>query len=107
MKIFISLTLIVLLSACIQQPTQVTTVIDDRPRITFATDLAPPLDRYTVVIDGITYGSISQYLANEHALRIISGKHTIDIIAHGSVIKTFNVVLGAHETRTLRVPSGD
>ena len=96
----------IVISACVNKPTQNTTVVDDRPRVTFAADLASSPKNYSVHIDGIAYGSLANFMSDENALRIISGRHKIDIIHNDTVIKTYDVTLGASETRVLKVTHG-
>ncbi|WP_188151995.1 hypothetical protein [Teredinibacter waterburyi] len=97
---------VLLVTACVNKPTQNTTVVDDRPRVTFAADLGSSPKNYSVHIDGIAYGSLANFMSDKNALRIISGRHKIDIIHNDTVVKTYDVTLGANETRVLKVTHG-
>lgn len=106
MRILIVLAFTLLFTGCMSKPTQSTTVVDDRPRITFEAELGAAAKHYAVYIDGIAYGTLDQFLADESALRIVSGRHQINITHNGNVIKTYDVTLGANETRVLKVNHG-
>ncbi|MBU2987119.1 hypothetical protein KO528_17260 [Saccharophagus degradans] len=103
MKLLLALTLALFITGCVNKPTHNTTVVDDRPRITFDAQLSTTAKHYSVYIDGIAYGSLDNFLSDENALRIISGRHQISITHNGAVIKTYDVTLGANETRVLKV----
>lgn len=106
MRILLLALLTAFFTGCMSKPTQTTTVVDDRPRITFQAELAAKPETYAVYIDGVAYGTLDQFLANESALRIISGRHQIHITHNGNVIKTYDITLGANETRVLKVTHG-
>lgn len=93
-----------LLIACVNTPTQTTETVDDRPRITFdTTAIKGALRHYDVVIDGLNYGSLRQYQAERSALRIVPGRHIVEIQRRGEVIFTKDVFLGENTTRTIKV----
>lgn len=106
MKFLIACLFALFITGCVNKPTQNTTVVDDRPRITFDAQLSESAKHYSVYIDGVAYGSLDNFMSDESALRIISGRHEINITHNGSVIKTYDVTLGANETRVLKVNHG-
>lgn len=103
MKHLLMALLVLALTACVQTPTQVTETLDDRPRLAFEEHLAGEASEYDVVIDGVSYGALSQYLANENALRIVEGRHRIEILEAGRIVFSTTVVLGASTTRIVKV----
>ncbi len=108
MKLIAVLSLALVLSACTRWPTETTQVVDDRPRVAFETqNLSGRASAYQLVIDGIDYGSLDQYLAGKNALRIVSGPHRIEVQKNGETVFTENVVLGENTTRIVRVVAHD
>lgn len=107
MKWLLSFVMVFGLTACVQAPTQTTQTLDDRPRLAFDEQLiGEPVD-YEVVIDGISYGPLSQYLVNENALRIVEGTHRIEILENGRRVFSTEVFLGASTTRVINVVAHD
>ncbi len=107
MKWLLSIAMTLGLTACVQTPTQTTQTVDDRPRLAFDEQLAGEPMEYELVIDGISYGSLDQYLVNENALRIVEGTHRIEVLDHGYVVFTTEVFLGASSTRVIKVVEHD
>lgn len=107
MKTVFAILLTIGLTACVQNPTQRTGVVDDRPRLAFEEQLPGEASVYEVVIDGISYGPMSQYLANENALRVISGTHVIEIKEGNSTVFSTQVFLGASSTRIITVTENE
>lgn len=104
MKIFLGLVFLLSLSSCVQPPTRVTEVTDDRPRVTFhAVDLQKKAKKYEVLIDNVSYGTLDQYLAGQNTLPIVSGRHRIEIRESERLVSTEDVTLDANTTRTIRV----
>lgn len=103
MKTLIAIVLAIGLVGCTQTPTQRTGVVDDRPRLAFEEQLPGDAKDYDVLIDGISYGPMSQYLANENALRVIPGSHQIEIKDGSKTVFTTKVFLGASSTRIITV----
>lgn len=105
MKKILILVVGMMLVGCVQSPTRSTDVVDDRPGLSFHLT-SPAVSDYTVKINGVTYGPVSQYLAGENRLRVLNGSHTVEILSHGGkVIFSERVYLGAGSNRTLRVHS--
>lgn len=108
MKILTAMVFLLVLAACVQKPTQSTEVVDDRPRVAFDAGALPDrARRYEVVIDGINYGSMEQFLVNQNALRVIEGPHQIVVVKDGQVVFQQDVVLGANSTRVIKVVEHD
>lgn len=104
MKILTAVLLFLALVACVQKPTQSTEVVDDRPRLAFdAAALPSRPNQYEVVVDGISYGSMEQFLVNQNALRVIDGPHRVEVYKRGNLVFHQDVVLGANTTRVIKV----
>lgn len=91
-----------MLSACVQTPTQNTQVVDDRPGLAFELS-SSAAEAYELKVDGVSYGRVEQYLAGENRLRIIDGSHLVELRKGGDVVFTQKVYLGAGSNRILKV----
>jgi len=91
-----------ILSGCVQTPTQNTQVVDDRPGLAFELS-SPAAEGYELKVDGVSYGHVGQYLAGENRLRIIDGSHVVELEKNGDVVFTQKVYLGAGSNRILKV----
>ncbi|HEY7774672.1 MAG TPA: hypothetical protein VIC26_15920 [Marinagarivorans sp.] len=104
MRILVLAVVISFCMGCVNNPVSTTEVIDDRPRLTFdASALGKELSRYQLVIDGVNYGSITQYLKDESSLRIVPGNHVVDVQLDGQSIFSKTVYLGENTTRVVKV----
>lgn len=108
MKLFAVLLLSLALVACVQTPTQTTQVIDDRPRLAFE-PIGLPADsaQYQIYVDGVSYGPMNEFLVDESALRIIAGRHLIEVKNAGRIIFSQDVFLGENSTRVIKVTAHD
>jgi len=91
-----------MLSACVQTPTQNTQVVDDRPGLAFELS-SSAAEAYELKVDGVSYGRVGQYLSGENRLRIIDGSHVVELENNGEVVFTQEVYLGAGSNRILKV----
>ena len=105
MKWILLLTITIGLTACVQTPTQTTSTVDNRPRVAFDEKLPGEPSDYTIIVDGISYGSMSQYLVDEATLRLVEGTHLIEVEGASGVIFSTTVFLGASSTRVIKVVS--
>ena len=105
MKWILLLTITIGLTACVQTPTQTTSTVDNRPRVAFDEKLPGEPSDYTVFVDGISYGLMSQYLVDEATLRLVEGTHLIEVEGASGVIFSTTVFLGASSTRVIKVVS--
>lgn len=79
MKMLITFALTFLLFGCaINDPVQTQSVVDDRPRLTFDVSDSDP-QSLELYIDGISYGSVIQYLNTTSSVRILPGQHEIEV----------------------------
>ncbi len=96
------------LSGCVRMPTQTTQVVDDRPRLAFdPVAIQGKAASYELLVDGISYGPISQYLVNKNTLPIVAGRHRVVVRNNGRTVLDETVVLGENTTRVIRVIDGD
>lgn len=104
MKILLLMILILAASACVQTPTKSTQVVDDRPRVAFdPVAVQSDLSDYQVIIDGINYGSIQQFLVDENTLPVVSGRHVVEIVRNGKTVSREELYLGVNTTRVIKV----
>lgn len=96
------------LAGCVQMPTQSTQVVDDRPRLAFdpVAIMGEP-STYELIVDGISYGPISQYLVNRNTLPIVAGRHQVVVLKEGRAVLDEIVVLGENTTRVIKVVDSD
>src|SRR5690554_3912324 len=102
MRVLIASLFIVLLSACVQTPTHNTQVVDDRPGLAFELQ-SSSAKSYELRVDGVSYGTVGQYLAGENRLRIIDGSHQVELFSGNDVVYSQTVYLGAGSNRILKV----
>lgn len=105
--LFLIVCMTFVITGCVNKPTQQTTVVDDRPRVSFESALPAPVSQYQLVIDGIDYGSLQQYTSDKNALRIISGRHKIQLKRGGKIVFDKDVTLGESETRIIKVTENE
>lgn len=104
MRILVLVVFIGLLSGCVNKPVSTTEVVDDRPRLTLDTSaLGKQVAQYQLLIDGVNYGSVTQYLKDESTLRVVPGKHVVEVVLEGQRIFSQDVYLGENTTRTIKV----
>lgn len=93
-----------LLLGCVQTPTHETTVVDDRPRVSFdVSALEQKPGAYYVRIDGIDFGSVEQYLRDKNALPLLPGQHTVEVLLEGNVVFSKKIYLGEKSVRVIKV----
>lgn len=95
-----------LLSACIQLPSEKQEVADLRPQFSFA--LADPNDdamRYRVYVDGLDMGVAGSYVAGKNALKVLSGMHLVRVETGGKTVFQEQIYLGDSAIRTILIPA--
>ncbi|CAI8151938.1 hypothetical protein [Pseudidiomarina mangrovi] len=95
----IILALLLGLSGCVQKPTALTGIADTSPTINF--QVSDTVGDLELIIDGISYGALKQYLAPEQALKLIPGKHVIQINHAQGTAFTQEVYLSESTHRTI------
>ena len=95
--------ILLFIAGCSMQPTSNNQVVDDNPRLTFK--VSSELAKYNadVVIDGISYGPVDQFLVGKNTVSIIDGKHKIEIVGANEVIYSATIFLGTNTTTTIEV----
>ena len=102
MRILLVLLAALILSSCVQRPTQNTQVVDDRPGLAF--DLASSeAETYELKVDDVSYGNVGQYLAGENLLKLVDGTHHVELVSDGEPVFSRKVYLGAGSSRILKV----
>ena len=93
-----------LLSACIQFPTEKQEGVDLRPQISFSLG-NPALNAadLEVLVDGLPVGSVSTYLAGQQAVRVLPGNHVITIRQGGRVLQEDRLFIGDAMTKIVVV----
>lgn len=84
---------------CVQQPTAMTSVVDTSPTVNFSSN--GDGSGLELIVDGISYGSLSQYLAPEQALKLVPGKHLIEIRSAQGTAFSQQVYLSESTHRTI------
>ncbi len=93
------LALVLGLSGCVQKPTATTDIADTSPTVNFA--VAGEVTGMELIVDGISYGALSQYLAPGQALKLIPGKHVIAIRTAQGTAFSQEVYLSESTHRTI------
>ena len=91
-----------LVTGCVQMPTEKMGVTDLRPQISFAAENASTLSG-RVLVDGLDVGSVADFAAGQATLRILPGSHHVRIIAGNALLLDENVYLGDGVNRTFLV----
>lgn len=92
------------LAGCVRTPTQEVKMVDDRPRVSFDTSvLEQNVGAYEVRVDGISFGSIEQYLQGKHTLPLLPGQHSIEVLLDNKPIFSKKVYLGENTSRVIKV----
>lgn len=96
---------VLLLSGCVQTPTEDGYTVDLRPAISFIPrDKTQDTTAYTVYVDNLNMGSASQYLDKEAALRLLSGSHLIEVKRNSETVFSTKVYLGDRAIKTFNLP---
>ncbi len=102
MRVLLASIILVMLTACTQSPTKNTQVVDDRPGLAF--DMASPhAESYELMVDGISYGRVGQYLSGENRLRLVDGTHVVELVRDGQILFSKKIYLGAGSNQILKV----
>ncbi len=94
-----------LVTACIQMPTEKQEVVDLIPLVAFA--LSDPNDDatvYRVFVDDLDMGLAANYAAGRNGLKVLSGTHIIRVEGRGKVVVRERVYLGDGAVRTILIP---
>jgi PBP1b-binding outer membrane lipoprotein LpoB len=95
--------ILLFIAGCSMQPTSSNSIVDDNPRLTFKISSELAKINADVVIDGISYGPVDQFLVGKNTVAIIDGKHKIEIVVANEVIYSTTMFLGTNTTTTIEV----
>lgn len=108
MKMLTAFLITICLAGCVRMPTQSTQVVDDRPRLAFdPVAIRGEPSTYEIIVDGISYGPVSEYLVDKNTLPIVAGRHQVVVLKDGRAVLDEVVVLGENTTRVIKVVDGD
>jgi hypothetical protein len=93
----------ILVSSCVQLPTEKQEVADLRPRLSFSVPENIDPQRYRVVVDNLDMGALADYSGGQRALKVLSGTHVIRIQGDGQTIHEERIYLGDGATRQLQI----
>lgn len=83
------------LGACVQSPTEKTSIVDQRPQITFrVADNASGATHARVAVDGLDMGRVRDYLDGRASLRVTPGTHVIKVSDGETVFLNEQAYLG-------------
>ena len=108
MKIYLIALLSLFVFGCaLKAPVTSAQVVDDRPRISFNVSKYNPRD-LELFVDQVSYGSLSKYLADndsgaEGALRVIPGKHLIEVRMDRTIVFDATDYFGEGTLRIFKV----
>lgn len=88
-------TVIVMVSGCVQMPTEKQAVVDQRPMITFR--INGDLQRVAgarVLIDELDMGKVQDYLDGQASLRVTPGTHMVKVVSGQTVLLLEQAYLG-------------
>ena len=91
------------LTGCVNTPTEMVQVKDDRPFIMFAA--AQPGD--VVMLDGIDMGAASDYSAGKVGMRIEPGTHVIQVKRSGAVVLSEKFYVADGVSKTFNIGGGE
>ena len=94
--------LAVLVSGCVQMPTENTKVVDLRPQISFNVEKENVFSA-RVSVDGLDVGAVGDYVAGKSSLRVLPGNHRIQVIGAGVLLLDEKTYLGDGVSRSFVV----
>ena len=86
---------LVVITGCVQYPTERQGVVDLRPQISFRFDQADArLNAARVLVDGLDAGRLGDFVDGQGALRVLSGLHVTRIVSGSDVLLNERTYLG-------------
>ena len=90
-----------LLTACVQYPTESHSVVDQRPQVMFrVAEGFMPAPSARVLVDEQDAGPLNRFIDGRAALRVTSGTHTIRVTDGARTLMNENVYLGDGVSRS-------
>ncbi|MGI9279637.1 MAG: hypothetical protein ACR2PX_08395 [Endozoicomonas sp.] len=90
---------ILMLSGCVNTPTEMAGVKDDRPYIMFSGVTSTDMIR----LDGIQMGKASDYIQDKSGMRIEPGTHRIEVLREGEIVLEQKFYLSRGSSKTFSV----
>lgn len=97
-----TLALSLLISGCVQMPTEKSGVSDMRPQISFNVQSEGLLGA-RVNVDGLEVGAVGDYVSGKATLRILPGNHRIQVISADRIVLDEKAYIGDGVTRSFLV----
>lgn len=98
----ICISIVSVLSACTQMPTEKTAIADMRPQISFK-GADSVINSGWVLVDGLGIGMVSEFVDGKSSARVLPGTHRITVVADGVTILDEKVYLGDGVSRAFLV----
>jgi len=94
--------LILMMSACVQMPTEKQSVTDMRPQLSFKI-MDDGLRGAKIYVDGLDMGIIGEFGEGVASLRVLSGSHQIRVDLNGRALVEEKIYVGDGVNRTILV----
>ena len=93
---------ILLLTACVQMPTEKSVVLDMRPQLSFYLS-SEGLRTARVLVDDLDLGAVGDYQTGQATLRILSGTHRVQVMLDGQMRFDEKIYVGDGVQRNLLI----
>lgn len=90
------------LAGCVQMPTETSSVVDQRPQISFQVGNEGQLAA-RVLVDRLDMGVVGDYAAGKGALRVLPGTHQVEVRLGSQQLLNERVYLADGVSRTFRL----
>lgn len=86
-KVIVAAVACVMVTACVQMPTEKQSVSDMRPQISFKANVSDArLATARVILDNMDVGAVQDYIDGVATLKVLSGTHQLRVIQGGQVL---------------------
>jgi hypothetical protein len=97
-------TIAIVMSGCVQMPTEKQTVVDQRPLITFRVNGDPQrVAGARVLVDELDMGRVQDFLDGQASLRVTPGIHVVKVVSGQTVLLLEQAYLGDGVTRPFNI----
>lgn len=93
----------VFFGGCIQLPTEVSAVVDTRPRLSFEAPAYADTENWQVFVDDLFVGNVSQFIRGQSALRVLPGSHTVRVVRPGLAPIEERIYVGDGVAKTITI----
>ena len=94
---------LLLLSACVQMPTEKSGVVDTRPQLSFRLS-NEGLQAARVLVDGLDLGALGDYQEGIATVRVLPGTHRVQVVLGGQVRFDQKIYVGDGVQRNFLIP---